>query len=390
MNPTLRARHGLRHTLQRALAVWVLLAGCLLGGPALAHKASDSYLSLRLQGSELSGQWDIALRDIEIALGLDADGDGEIRWGELRARHEALAAWALSALTLERGGGRCTVEVRGHAVDQHTDGAYAVLHLGGNCPGSEGPLTVDYRLLFDLDTLHRGLLKLELDGTAIASVLSPDAARPSFAAQAPSAAASFGSFLLQGVWHIWIGLDHILFLVALLLPAVFLRQEGRWIGVPRFGQALRDVVAVVTAFTAAHSITLSLAALEWVSLPSRWVESAIAASVVVAAANNLRPLIGGRRWMVAFGFGLIHGFGFASVLADLGLPAATLAWSLAGFNIGVELGQLAIVAVFLPLAFLLRYTGLYRQIIFTGGSWAALILAAVWFVERAFDLSWFG
>lgn len=387
-----RPPHGLPHwlgqVLRSGLAICALLGAGLIAGPALAHKASDSYLSLRLQGTELSGQWDIALRDIEVALGLDADGDGEIRWGELRARHAALAAWAMSALTLERGG-RCTVEVKGHAVDQHTDGAYAVLQLGGRCPADAGPLTVDYRLLFDLDTLHRGLLKLDLDGRQAAAVLSPDQPRPLFESQVQRGADALVSFLVQGVWHIWIGLDHILFLVALLLPAVLIRQERRWIGVRGFAAAARDVIGVVTAFTLAHSITLSLAALEWISLPSRWVESIIAASVVLAAANNLKPLIRGRRWMVAFGFGLIHGFGFASVLSDLGLPTATLAWSLAGFNIGVELGQLAIVAVFLPVAFALRHTPLYQRLIFTGGSWAAMILAGVWLVERAFDLSWF-
>ena len=385
----MKSAHTPWHALRRWLALIGFLAGCLGAGSVFAHKASDSYLTLRVQGGEVSGQWDIALRDIELALGLDVDGDGEIRWGELRARHAALAAWALSALTLERGG-RCTLQVAGHAVDEHTDGAYAVLQLTGRCPGDTGPITVDYRLLFDVDSLHRGLLKLALDGADHASVLAPGQVQPAFAPAPPGPAASFLSFLRQGVWHIWIGFDHILFLVALLLPAVFERRARRWVGVPSFGRAARDVVAVVTAFTLAHSITLSLAALEWVSLPSRWVESAIAASVVVAAANNLRPLIGGRRWMVAFGFGLIHGFGFASVLADLGLPTASLAWSLAGFNVGVELGQLAIVAVFLPLAFVLRHTGLYRHVVFTGGSWAALILAAVWFVERAFDLSWFG
>jgi hypothetical protein len=369
MKPAIPSWPALRHW----LALCTLLAGWLCAWPAFAHKASDSYLTLRVQGSEISGQWDIALRDIEVALGLDADGDGEIRWGELRARHSALAAWALSALTLERGG-RCTLQVAGHAVDQHTDGAYAVLQLAGRCPSDAGPLTLDYRLLFDVDTLHRGLLKLALDGADHASVLAPGQARPAFTPAPPGPAAAFVSFLRQGVWHIWIGFDHILFLIALLLPAVFERRARRWVGVPRFGRAARDVVAVVTAFTLAHSITLSLAALEWVSLPSRWVESAI----------------GGRRWMMAFGFGLIHGFGFASVLADLGLPTASLAWSLAGFNVGVELGQLAIVAAFLPLAFALRHTGLYRHVVFTGGSWAALVLAALWFVERAFDLSWFG
>jgi hypothetical protein len=383
---TVRAAWSQR--LRRAIAWCAAFATALLvTGSALAHKASDSYLDLRITGSEVSGQWDIALRDIEVAIGLDADGDGEIRWGEVRRRHDALAAWALSSLTLAREG-PCALQVTGHAVDTHTDGAYAVLTLAGRCQGSGGPVTLDYRLLRDIDTLHRGLLKLSLDGMAQAAVLVPGQAAAVFGSTSPGPLASMATFLVQGVWHIWIGLDHILFLLALLLPAVLVRRHGRWIGVPSFSGAVRDVVAVVTAFTAAHSITLSLAALGWVSLPSRWVESAIAASVVLAAANNLRPVIGGRRWMVAFGFGLIHGFGFASVLADLGLPAATLAWSLAGFNIGVELGQLAIVAAFLPLAYMLRHTGLYRQVIFTGGSWAAMVLAALWFVQRAFDLSW--
>ncbi len=373
---------------------WIILcatlaAGLLWGSSALAHKASDSYLWLRVDGRDVSGQWDIALRDIEIALGLDADGDGEIRWGELRRRHDAISAWALSSLSVDRTG-RCRMEVASHAVDEHSDGAYAVLHLTGRCPGSSGPLGLDYRLLQEIDTLHRGLLKLNLEGVDHTAVLVPGQVPPAFGSDAPGPMASMAAFLLQGVWHIWIGLDHILFLLALLLPAVLVRRDGRWVGVSGFGSAARDVVTVVTAFTAAHSITLSLAALGWVSLPSRWVESVIAASVVLAAANNLRPIVAGRRWVVAFGFGLIHGFGFASVLADLGLPAATLAWSLAGFNIGVELGQMAIVAAFLPLAYALRHTRLYLQVIFTGGSWAALVLAMLWLIQRAFDLSWPG
>ena len=153
---------------------------------------------------------------------------------------------------------------------------------------------------------------------------------------------------------------------------------------------LRDafwgVLKVVTAFTVAHSITLSAAALGWVSLPSRLVESVIAASVVLAALNNVRPVIEERRWLMAFVFGLIHGFGFASVLADLGLPRNALLLALVGFNLGVEAGQLAIVAAFLPLAFLLRATPLYRRGIMTGGSVLIAVVAGIWLLERAFDL----
>jgi hypothetical protein len=147
-----------------------------------------------------------------------------------------------------------------------------------------------------------------------------------------------------------------------------------------------DVLKIVTAFTVAHSITLSLATLGVVELPSRWVEAAIAASVVLAALNNLWPLVQGRRWMVAFGFGLIHGFGFASVLADLGLPRDALLLALVGFNVGVEVGQLAIVALFLPLAYLLRGTWLYRRLVFVGGSMFIAAIALLWLDERVFNV----
>jgi len=361
----------------------------LMGGPVLAHKASDSYLVLDTQGQHVAGQWDIALRDIDFAIGLDADGNGEITWGELRARHTAMAAWALSALTLERGGA-CTLQVKQHQVDEHTDGAYAVLKLAGTCPSGQGELGVNYRLLFDQDALHRGLLRVDLDGVTHSAIMAPDAALQRFSAEKPSLLAQFGQFFVQGVWHIWIGFDHILFLLSLLLPVVLVREAGRWRGVGRFGEALREVLWVVTSFTVAHSITLSLAALGLVSLPSRLVESAIALSVVLAALNNLKPVVNQRRWLIAFVFGLIHGFGFASVLAELGLPADALVLSLVGFNAGVEAGQLAIVAVFLPLAFWLRNTGLYRQGVFVGGSLLTLLIALMWMAERALDLKLFG
>lgn len=357
----------------------------LLALPVLAHKASDSYLTLQVQGDQVLGQWDIALRDIDFALGLDSDGNGDINWGELRARHADIAAWALSALTLERGG-TCPLQVTQHQIDDHTDGTYAVLQLAGQCPTPEGALGVHYRLLFDQDALHRGLLRLELDGLTRSAVFAPDTTRQSFAAGEVSHLTQFGQFFIQGIWHIWIGFDHILFLLSLLLPVVLIRQAGHWHAVGRFGAALREVLWVVTSFTAAHSITLSLAALGYVSLPSRLVESAIAVSVVLAALNNLTPLISQRRWMVAFGFGLIHGFGFASVLAELGLPQQTLVLSLVGFNLGVETGQLAVVAAFLPLIYGLRHTAFYRQVIFKGGSLLTMAIALVWLTERVFDL----
>jgi hypothetical protein len=203
---------------------------------------------------------------------------------------------------------------------------------------------------------------------------------------APSRWRQFSDYVRHGVWHIWIGFDHILFLVSLLLPAVLVRQEGRWQGRDTLRASVMDVLKIVTAFTLAHSLTLTLAALGALSLPSRLVESAIAASVVLAALNNLWPLVHRWRALVAFAFGLIHGFGFASVLADLGLPQGALVLSLVGFNVGVEVGQLAIVAAFLPLAYVLRRGLFYRRAVLAGGSALIAAIAMVWLAERALDL----
>ncbi len=385
---------------------WLLALALVAGGylPAQAHKPSDSYLSLTVEasadaGGTLTGRWDIALRDLDFALGLDANGDGQITWGEVRARHGEIAAYAQARLAVQVDDAACTLTVGAQQVDEHTDGAYTVLPLNVKCAGAKHPpgaLTLEYRLFADLDPQHRGLLNLSAQGATRTAVLGPQASKQTFDLAETRPWQQFVDYVREGVWHIWIGFDHILFLLSLLLPAVLVWQvaprragepaAGHWAATPRFAPAFWDVLRIVTSFTVAHSITLSLATLGVVSLPSRVVESAIAASVVMAALNNIRPLFTGRRWMVAFFFGLIHGFGFASVLADLGLPQGALALSLLGFNLGVELGQLAIVAAFLPVAYGLRNTVFYRRLVMIGGSWLIAAVAAAWLAERVFNL----
>ena len=368
-----------------SLAAALLLAFLPLH-PAQAHKPSDSYLSLGINGTKITGQWDIALRDIEYAIGLDADGNGEITWGEVKARHADIASYALARLTVRTGDSACPLLAKEHLIDEHSDGAYAVLRFEGDCSRTPDALDIRYSLFFDFDSQHKGLLKLESESGTLSGVFAADRGEQRFELRTRSALEQFLDFGREGVWHIWLGFDHVLFLLSLLLPAVLVFHRGRWQQVQRFRPALWDVVRVVTAFTVAHSITLSLAALEFISLPSRLVESTIAFSVLLAALNNIRPVVEGRRWMMAFAFGLIHGFGFASVLTDLGLPRDSLLLALVGFNLGVEAGQLIIVSAFLPLAFMLRSTPLYRRGMMTGGSLLIALVALVWMLERLFDL----
>ena len=352
---------------------------------ALAHKPSDSYLSLNVKGPQVEGRWDIALRDLEFALGLDADGNGEITWGEVRARHAEIASYALSRLALKADGHDCALKAGEQQIDAHSDGTYTVLRFAADCGREFAALDARYSLFFDFDAQHKGLLNLSTSSGTRAGAFSIDRPEQRFELAEISAWTQFVSFVREGIWHIWKGYDHILFIVSLLLPAVLLFIRKRWQPAERFAPALWDVARVVTSFTVAHSITLSLAALGVVSLPSRLVESTIALSVVLAALNNLFPLVLGRRWVVAFAFGLIHGFGFASVLADLGLPQNALLLALVGFNVGVEIGQLVIVSIFLPVAFAIRATPFYRYVMMMGGSALVAVLATVWLCERAFN-----
>jgi hypothetical protein len=357
----------------------------LIATASVAHKPSDSYLTLEREGAALRGQWDVALRDLDAAITLDANGDGEITWGEVRAKSSAIRDYVLSRLAVAAAGAACPLQAGQMLIDQHSDGTYAVLPLAATCPKSDGLLTVDYRLLFDVDPTHRGLLQY-VEGGRSQSVIFSSATRTQTIG-AGTAWQQLVAYGHEGVWHIWLGFDHILFLLSLLLPAVLLRRGNAWQPAESFRSAFWDVARIVTAFTVAHSITLTLAALDIVALPSRWVESAIALSVVLAAINNLFPLVSHGRWLAAFAFGLVHGFGFAGALRDLGLPSGSLALSLFGFNVGVELGQLAIVAVFLPIAFRLRGTWTYHRIVLAGGSALIAAIAGVWLVERAFNVA---
>lgn len=252
---------------------------------------------------------------------------------------------------------------------------------------------VEFTALFEVDSDHRNMLIIEHNWKTatfnneanVSLIFSPRSPRQTLDLSSSTVWRGFLGFIWLGVWHILIGLDHVLFLMALVLPSVLMRADGRWEPVPGWRRGLIQVVTIVTFFTIAHSVTLSLAALDLVRLPSRLVESVIAGSIAMAALANLMPQLQVREWTIAFVFGLFHGFGFATVLGDIGMGQEYLVLSLLGFNIGVELGQVAIIcAAFVPL-FALRRTPAYSWILRTG-SCILILIATYWFLERALDV----
>jgi hypothetical protein len=346
-----------------------------LAQTAAAHISSNGFLSVQVQGQSLDGSIELAIRDVELAVGLDSNHDGKVTWAELRNNQPRLVGYVAQHLLLSS----CPLQFGALQVNQRVDGNYAWLPFHAPCAPPR--LNIGYTLLQGLDPSHRGLLTLtSLNGTQT-GVLTGGTA--TFNIGSPSRWRTFVEYLRAGIEHIWSGIDHLLFLISLLLPAVLARTTGRWEPVPGARPAFSSILKVVTAFTLAHSITLTLAALDIVRLPSRLTESVIAASIMVAALNNIFPLVTESRARIAFAFGLLHGFGFASVLADMGLPSGARLLSLLAFNLGIEAGQLAVVLAVMPVAYQFRARLLYRNTVLPWGSAAIAGLALLWLIQRA-------
>jgi hypothetical protein len=378
---------------------------CLAGAPSWAHKASDAYLQVQERADGLSLRWDIALRDLDNVLPLDADDDRRLTWREVRSALPQIVAHALDHLQIAG----CPLRHEGDALERRSDGVYVAMNFGAQCTPPAG-LPMRYTLFGDVDATHRGIARIvHADGRSELRLLDP--AKPvalaaiaaaSVSEAAPAAAktpeasttarpaasqADAPSFIAEGVHHIVTGYDHVLFLLCLLLPAVLRRTPEGWRAVDRWRQALAPVLGIVTLFTVAHSITLALASLNLVSLSPAFIEPAIAVTIIVAALDNLHPVFGRWRGSVTFLFGLVHGFGFAGVLRELQLPPAEFGWALLKFNLGLELGQVAIVAMVVPLLFLQRHRAAYPRWVLGGGSVAAMVVAGLWLVERTADVS---
>lgn len=364
---------------QIKLPCYSLIAIALLtltAAPAWAHKPSDAHLRLAPSGETgvITGRLDVAIRDLDGALGVDSDGNGQITWAELSAAAPRIAGYLDSRLAITTGGTACAKTLGSGALVDLSDGAYWAVPLSIRCPGSARSIEIAYSLLFDIDSMHRGLAHI---GNQTVILRDPAAVRVTL-----DEATSVISFIRDGIWHIWMGIDHILFLLCLILPAVFQRRTARWAAADSLRDVCKEVFETVTAFTLAHSITLVISAIGLVSLPSRFVETAIALSVVAAALNNILRTVDAR-WAVAFALGLLHGFGFSSVLVDLGLPSHELIGALLGFNIGVEIGQAAIVVTLLPVLFWIRKTVAYQALLW-GGSGTVAIVASLWSYQRWF------
>ena len=337
----------------------------LLSINAYAHESSNSYLQINMQQQYITGTWDIAVLDLENILGLDNNLDRKITWAEIKANKSVISAYALNQLIIKTPKKSCNLHFTDLLINKLNSEPYVHLKFSTDCNTKTTELSINYNLFFQRNALHRGFVTIE-NKKQYNYMFSPEQNNFKINFQENNSFKQFMNYFQQGIWHIWIGFDHILFLLNLLLPVVLINN---------FKLAFKDVVIIVTAFTIAHSITLALAIFKIINLPSQWVEFTIALSILLVALNNLFPIFTKYRWLLTFILGLIHGFGFASVLLELNFK--NLITSLFAFNIGIEFGQLIIVSIFFPIIYLLRNQILIFQI----ASIASAILAIIWMYQ---------
>jgi len=349
---------------------------------AFAHAASTSYLVVQLPADDapVDVRWDLSLHDIAWSVFIDANYDGDVTGQEVQDARPAIGPAVLRQISLRRGGATCTVSVVDFALAVRSEQNFLSVAMQAVCP-KRGAVSVGGPLFMSGDASQRVLLSAVRGEVQLTGVMS--AAEPVWNEPAQvSAWGSFVRFIGEGVWHVLIGYDHIAFVLLLLLPSVMRPVDGKWQGAPGLRQVARDMFTIITAFTIAHSTTLALAVTGTVKLPIQPIEIAIAVSIAVAGAVNLFPRLTRWRLPLAFGFGFVHGFGFANALSEIDAGGTSLLPLLGGFNIGVELAQLGIVAVVLPMIYAMRTTRWYANGVLPLGSCALGMAGVVWLLQR--------
>jgi hypothetical protein len=355
---------------RQCLAVAFLMA--LWSNAARAHDLNNSYSEIIVTSDSLQLAVTFDITDLARGFVLDANGNQAVEREEILAEAPEMLAYIDAHVTLAVNFTPVKLEHRKTWPTQDDFGNVFVSFLFvQKLTGLPAEISWSVDFFEKFGAQHKNLLKVAVGEKVEPAVLSQGSPRQRFIiGGAMPLSAQIGQFVKLGIEHIFLGYDHIMFLFALIV----------------IGGRLGNLVKIVTAFTLAHSLTLILAALEILKLPPQIIESGIALSIAYVAAENFVIAQSNHRWILTFIFGLIHGFGFANVLRDLGLPTSGLVPSLLAFNVGVEIGQLCIVAALFPLTLWMTHKKFQRQIVF-GFSSVILLFGLGWFFERAFGLA---
>ncbi|MDJ0731102.1 MAG: HupE/UreJ family protein [Crocosphaera sp.] len=360
-----------------------------------AHSLGQSYLYFQVYDQAIETRVEITVEDINQALNLNLPTNQEVTKEDVEPHLEKIRDYIDENLMISNNQQEYPLKYQGYGQFETGFARYLTFKYRlDNLVEIPQTLDVDYRVLLDVKPKHKNLVVIEhnwktgtfANESSVSLIFTANSSPQTLDLSSSSLLRGFISVVQLGFLHIWEGIDHILFLIALILPSVLRRENLGWQPVKNFRPAFFYVIKIATAFTIAHSITLALATFQIVEVPSRIVESIIALSIAIAAIDIIYPIFGRRIWLIIFGFGLFHGFGFANVLAELGIVQEHALLSLFGFNLGIELGQIAIIAIIFPILYLCRQQKIYTKFIVQSGAAFLFIVAIYWLIERAFEV----
>ncbi len=348
---------------------WLLwLAIPILSHPLHAHTISLTYAEVVVDERQVAWSLKLPVPELDMLLGLDQNHDAQVDASELSRSQDRIRQYVLSKLGVQNNGREVSGTIGQPRLWKDPEGhLFVQLNAVFPSPASGfGKLTLRCDMLRDVVASHQTLAKITAGGETRDFVFQNGGA---FEVNAnPSAFQTVLQFVRMGIMHIFTGYDHIAFLLGVVL----------------IGGSFKTILKVVTSFTVAHSITLALAAFRIVELPSRLVESGIALSIIYIAVENLFFDKFDRRWIITFFFGLVHGFGFASALQEVHLSRHLLATALFSFNLGVEMGQLCIVAALLPVLLYISQLR-FNTVIVKACSAVIFVLGSFWLWQRIWE-----
>ncbi len=357
---------------------------------SFAHQTGNSYLYIQQSEGQLTVDLDFTVRDLgKLLQKPGAEPEPAPTPEKLKALQPELTEHITQSLSIEVDEQSVPLRFIRQTIVVHNDGLYVRQQFAAPMVARDAQfLVIRYGFFTQSDQLGRAFLRLALNNDEISSVFDETTAIQRFALGGNKRSSTILLFSLEGAKHIWEGTDHLLFLLTLLLPGLLLWNTAKpepsetAVRVIRHRAALMFALRVITAFTIAHSVTLSMASFGLIALPEKLIESAIALSIMISAALNLQQRFRFNHWQLAFVFGLIHGMGFANGLKELGLSSAYFLETLIAFNVGVELGQLStVLVVCVPLVMLVR-SEQGRQRVMRWGSWVVLAISTGWLIQR--------
>ena len=365
-----------------------------------AHARRENYVWVNIEIDHVSGRFEINKNDIKSKLGIDLDDPGASTLENVKANALVVQTYLLENFQLSYNGEKQEIQFLEPSLFSDQGSPFIQYHYRtegvpeNDLVSIRNTIFLSKDLLKD-DPLHRSLIVLEYNKyrdlefghESTTLVFGPHLQESELDVADPPGILIWKDFFYQGLLHIWIGLDHMLFLLTLLLTAVLVRVGRLWEPVPNAKDAFVNTLKIITIFTLSHSITLGLAVLGLVNVSAGPVEAIIALSIIVVALNNIFSFFRAHAWVLIFVFGLIHGLGFASALGDLQFRNVRIEKILVMFNIGVEIGQIIVVLLVLPILFLLRKSDSYQRLIMPGISACAVILSSYWLGTR---LDWWG